>query len=103
MRDELARIAGVGDVTLSARANTPCASGSTPSSIAARGMTAEEVVAARCSAQNMQVAGGAARPAAAADMGAFQLSCSTQGRLLEPSEFENIIVKTRRRRPRRAR
>ena len=95
----------------SARANTRCASGSTPSASPLRGMTADEVVGA-LRAQNVQVAGGALGQPPQPNMGAFQMSLQLKGRLLQPSEFENIVLKTgadgRRRapqgrRPRRAR
>jgi HAE1 family hydrophobic/amphiphilic exporter-1 len=56
-------------------------------------MTADEVLSA-LRAQNVQVAGGALGQPPQQNMGAFQLSLQLKGRLLEPSEFENIVLKT---------
>ena len=64
-----------------------------PDKLAARGMTAGDVVAA-IREQNVQVAagiiGGPPLPAGAND---FQYTVSTQGRLTDPKQFEDIIVK----------
>ena len=56
-------------------------------------MTADEVLAA-LRAQNLQVAGGALGQPPQPDMGAFQLSLQLKGRLLDPGEFANIVLKT---------
>ncbi|WP_149807338.1 efflux RND transporter permease subunit, partial [Salmonella enterica] len=58
VRDELARLPGVGDVLgTGARASTPCASGWTRRKIANRGLTASDIVTA-LREQNVQVAAG---------------------------------------------
>jgi hydrophobe/amphiphile efflux-1 (HAE1) family protein len=93
IRDELARIKGVGDVTLFGSREYSMRVWLDPERIALRGMTADEVLAA-LRAQNVQVAGGALGQPPQPDMGAFQLSLQLKGRLLQPSEFENIVLKT---------
>ncbi len=93
IRDELARIKGVGDVTLFGSREYSMRIWLDPERIALRGMTADEVMAA-LRAQNVQVAGGALGQPPQTNMGAFQLSLQLKGRLLQPSEFENIVLKT---------
>jgi hydrophobe/amphiphile efflux-1 (HAE1) family protein len=91
--DELARIPGVGDVAIFGEREYSMRIWLDPERIALRGMTADEVLAA-LRAQNLQVAGGALGQPPQQDMGAFQLSLQLKGRLLEPSEFDNIVLKT---------
>src|SRR5262245_43860195 len=93
LRDELARIPGVGDVTLFGSREYSMRIWLDPERIALRGMTANEVLSA-LRAQNLQVAGGALGQPPQPDMGAFQLSLQLKGRLLDPSEFANIVLKT---------
>ncbi|KAB2942619.1 MAG: multidrug efflux RND transporter permease subunit [Hyphomicrobium sp.] len=93
VRDELARIPGVGEVSLFGAREYSMRIWLDPERIALRGMTADEVLAA-LRAQNLQVAGGALGQPPQPDMGAFQLSLQLKGRLLQPSEFENIVLKT---------
>ncbi len=76
----------------SARATTPCASGSIPTRWQSRNLTVGEVVAA-LQAQNIQVAAGRHQPAAGACPGAFQLNVETLGRLVDPQQFADIVVK----------
>ncbi len=91
--DELARIPGVGDVSIFGEREYSMRIWLDPERIALRGMTADEVMAA-LRAQNVQVAGGALGQPPQKNMGAFQLSLQLKGRLLDPSEFENIVLKT---------
>ncbi|CAN1722758.1 Efflux pump membrane transporter BepE [Hyphomicrobium sp. 1Nfss2.1] len=93
IRDELARIKGVGDVTLFGSREYSMRIWLDPERIALRGMTADEVLAA-LRAQNVQVAGGALGQPPQQNMGAFQLSLQLKGRLLQPTEFEDIVLKT---------
>ena len=93
VRDELARIPGVGDVSIFGSREYSMRVWLDPERIALRGMTANEVLSA-LRAQNLQVAGGALGQPPQQEMGAFQLSLQLKGRLLEPSEFENIVLKT---------
>jgi len=91
--DELARIPGVGDVSIFGEREYSMRIWLDPERIALRGMTADEVLEA-LRAQNLQVAGGALGQPPQEHMGAFQLSLQLKGRLLDPSEFENIVLKT---------
>lgn len=91
--DELARIPGVGDVTLFGEREYSMRVWLDPERIALRGMTADEVLAA-LRTQNLQVAGGALGQPPQPNMGAFQLSLQLKGRLLEADEFEDIVLKT---------
>ena len=93
VRDELARIPGVGDVSIFGSREYSMRVWLDPERIALRGMTADEVLSA-LRAQNLQVAGGALGQPPQKEMGAFQLSLQLKGRLLEPSEFEDIVLKT---------
>ena len=63
-----------------------------PAKIAARGMTAGDVVAA-LRAANLQVAAGSINQPPANSSGAFELSVQTLGRLSAPEQFENIVVR----------
>ena len=56
-------------------------------------MTAGEVVAALRS-QNVQVASGVLNQPPVPVQGAFQLNIETQGRLIDPRQFGNIVVRT---------
>jgi hydrophobe/amphiphile efflux-1 (HAE1) family protein len=93
VRDELARIPGVGDVSMFGSREYSMRVWLDPERIALRGMTANEVLSA-LRAQNIQVAGGALGQPPQRDMGAFQLSLQLKGRLLDASEFENIVLKS---------
>jgi len=93
VKDELARIPGVGDVTLFGSREYSMRVWLDPERIALRGMTADEVIAA-LRAQNVQVAGGSLGQPPQPNMGAFQTSLQLKGRLLQPTEFENIVLKT---------
>src|SRR5688572_7922339 len=93
VKDELARIPGVGDVTLFGSREYSMRVWLDPERIALRGMTADEVMSA-LRAQNLQVAGGALGQPPQPNMGAFQMSLQLKGRLLQPAEFENIVLKT---------
>src|SRR3546814_19101675 len=61
--------------------------------MAARILAAGEVVEA-LRANNLQIASGALNQQPVPMSGAFQLSVETVGRLLDPQEFADIVVKT---------
>ncbi|QQE91110.1 efflux RND transporter permease subunit [Azotobacter chroococcum] len=93
VKDELARLDGVGDVQLFGLGNYSLRVWLDPHRVASRGLTAMDVVNA-IREQNRQVAAGSlGAPPAPGDTG-FQLSINTQGRLVSEEEFENIIVRT---------
>ena len=92
VKDELARLPGVGDVQLFGMGNYSLRVWLDPNKVASRGLTATDVVNA-IREQNRQVAAGAlgAPPSDAGN--SFQLSINTQGRLVTEEEFENIIIR----------
>jgi hydrophobe/amphiphile efflux-1 (HAE1) family protein len=93
VRDIMARVKGVGNVTLFGVREYSMRAWLDPAKISSLGMTATEVVFA-LQQQNIQVAGGAlAQPPVANDQ-AFQTSLQLRGRLARPEEFGEIVVKT---------
>jgi hydrophobe/amphiphile efflux-1 (HAE1) family protein len=92
VKDVLTRIDGVGDVNVFGARDYAMRVWLDPAQIAARGLTAGEVVAA-LRASNLQVAAGAINQAPASSPGAFTLSVKTLGRLSAPEEFGNIVVR----------
>ena len=93
VKDELARLGGVGDVQLFGMGDYSLRVWLDPNKTASRNLTATDVVTA-IREQNRQVAAGAlgAQPAPTAT--AFQLSVNTQGRLVTEEEFENIVIRS---------
>ena len=93
VRDELARLQGVGDVQLLGSGDYSMRLWLNPERIAALGMTAKEVVAA-VREQNVQVSAGqlGAPPNPAGSD--FLLSINAQGRLTTEKEFGDIIIKS---------
>lgn len=93
IRDELSRVKGVGEVTVFGTANYSMRIWLDPQKLKARAMTTSDVVSA-LQEQNVQVAAGQiGQPPNSAGTD-FQLTVSVLGRLSEPSQFENIIVKS---------
>ncbi|NWL76885.1 multidrug efflux RND transporter permease subunit [Pseudomonas taiwanensis] len=93
VKDELARLDGVGDVQLFGMGDYSLRVWLDPNKVASRNLTATDVVNA-IREQNRQVAAGAlgAPPSNAGN--SFQLSINTQGRLVTEEEFENIIIRS---------
>ena len=91
--DVLKRIEGVGDVQVFGAREYGMRIWLDPDKIAARDLTGPEVVAAVRS-QNLQVASGVVNQPPTPDPGAFQMNLETLGRLVEPRQFSNIVVKT---------
>ena len=93
VRDVLARIDGVGDVRVFGARDYAMRIWLDPDKVAARGLTAGEVVAA-LRAQNVQVASGVLNQPPVPTPGAFQLNVETLGRLTDPKQFANVVVRT---------
>ena len=91
--DRLARIEGVGQATLFAERAYSMRIWLDPELIAARGMTAGEVVQA-LRVNNVQVASGVINRLPVPKPSAYEVAVQTQGRLTDPEQFENIIIKT---------
>src|SRR5947209_4662796 len=93
VRDALRRLEGVGDVNLFGLREYSMRVWLDPGRLASRNIATSDVVQA-LREQNVQVASGAVGQAPVPAGHAFQLPVTTLGRLREPEEFENIIVKT---------
>ncbi|MCM2464582.1 efflux RND transporter permease subunit [Pseudomonas sp. CG7] len=93
IKDELARLGGVGDVQLFGMGDYSLRVWLDPNKTASRNLTATDVVTA-IREQNRQVAAGALGAPPAPNAQAFQLSINTQGRLVNEEEFENIIIRS---------
>src|SRR5205807_7711031 len=94
IRDELARLPGVGDLNVFGARDFSMRLWLNPNELAARNMTTGDVVTA-IQEQNVQVAagvvGGPPLPPGATQ---FQLTVNAQGRLTDPAQFADIIIKT---------
>ncbi|WP_311062108.1 multidrug efflux RND transporter permease subunit MexF [Pseudomonas aeruginosa] len=92
VKDELARLDGVGDVQLFGLGDYSLRVWLDPNKVASRNLTATDVVNA-IREQNRQVAAGTLGAPPAPSATSFQLSINTQGRLVTEEEFENIIIR----------
>lgn len=92
VRDELARLPGVADVVVWGAGEYAMRVWLDPAKVAARGLTADEIVSA-IREQNVAVAAGAIGQAPSADA-AFQIAVDTQGGLKTEEEFGAIVVRT---------
>src|SRR5437763_1754715 len=92
VRDDLQRVPGVGGVQIFGERKYAMRLWLDPDRLAGRGITAGEVVNA-LREQNVQVAAGqiGAQPTRANQQ--YQISVRAVGRLSEPAEFDNIILK----------
>jgi hydrophobic/amphiphilic exporter-1 (mainly G- bacteria), HAE1 family len=93
MKDELKRVPGVGDVIIFGERKYSMRLWLDPGRLAARRITAGDVVNA-LREQNVQVAAGSVGEAPARESQTYQISVRAAGRLQEAREFENIVVKT---------
>ena len=93
VKDELARLDGVGDVQVFGAGNYSMRVWLDPEKVASRGMTAGDVVQA-IREQNVQVAAGQLGAPPSPGATDFQLSINTKGRLSTEDDFRDIIIKT---------
>jgi hydrophobe/amphiphile efflux-1 (HAE1) family protein len=93
VRDVLARIEGVGSVNMFGAREYAMRVWLDPERIAMLNLTAEEVLLS-LRQQNVQVAGGAIGEPPIQATGAFQKPLQLRGRLREPEEFGQIILKS---------
>ena len=93
MRDDLLRIKGVGDVTFLGQQDYSMRIWLNPEKLASRNLTAGDVVNS-LKEQNVPVAAGRVGQPPVSEVLDFQYTLTTLGRLTEPSEFEQIVVKT---------
>jgi len=93
VRDRLARIDGAGEVRIFGSREFAMRIWIDPGRAAALDLTAGEIVQA-LRAQNVQVAAGTLGQPPSASADAFQLNVRTQGRLTEPEQFSDIVIRT---------
>jgi HAE1 family hydrophobic/amphiphilic exporter-1 len=92
IKDVLARTDGVGNVTIFGAKDFGMRVWIDPAKLKARGLTTDEVVMA-LREQNVQVAAGQIGAPPIATGQNFQYNITTLGRLADPEQFENIILK----------
>ena len=93
VRDELLRLNGVGDLTIFGERQYSLRVWLDPEKLASFGLTAGDVTRA-IQEQNIQVSGGALGQEPTPSNGAFQITVTTQGRLEDPRQFRQIIVRS---------
>jgi hydrophobe/amphiphile efflux-1 (HAE1) family protein len=91
IRDQLLRLDGIGDIQIFGARDYSMRLWLDPDKISNLGMTAGDVLAA-IRAQNLQITGGQLAGPPIADR-AFQPNLTFTGRLKDPSQFEDIVVK----------
>ncbi|QGY29025.1 multidrug efflux RND transporter permease subunit OqxB [Pantoea cypripedii] len=93
VKDELARLPGVGQIQIFGAGEYAMRVWLDPNKVAARGLTASDVVSAM-QEQNVQVSAGQLGAEPLKKESDFLLSINTQGRLENEQQFGNIILKT---------
>ncbi|QEH34230.1 Efflux pump membrane transporter BepE [Aquisphaera giovannonii] len=93
LRDELARLDGVGDITYIGQRNYSMRVWLDPQKMTFRGLTSSDIVAA-IEQQNIQVAAGQLGQPPVDTGQAFQFTITTKGRLSEAEDFSDMILKT---------
>src|SRR5262249_31126573 len=92
IKDELGRLPGVAGITYLGQRDYSMRAWLDPDKLAALGLTAMDVVSA-ISAQNLQVAAGQIGQQPVPRGQQFQLTINTLGRLTDPEQFADIILK----------
>jgi multidrug efflux pump len=92
VKEELARVPGVGDISMFGQKDYSVRIWVDPEKLASRNMTAGDVVAA-VREQNIPVATGQVGQPPVGQGQAMQMTLATKGRLVDPEEFADIIVK----------
>src|SRR6185312_13943994 len=92
IKDALTRVDGVGSLIVFGSRDYAMRIWLDPDRLQSLGMTAGDVVNA-LQAQNVQVASGTLNQPPVDHPGAFQIAVQTLGRLANPDEFSNIVVK----------
>ncbi|HMF19016.1 MAG TPA: multidrug efflux RND transporter permease subunit, partial [Gemmataceae bacterium] len=93
LKDELSRVPGVGDINYLGQRDYSMRVWLDPEKLAYRGLTTADVTGA-IEAQNVQVAAGQIGQPPAPPGQSFQFTISTMGRLRQPEEFADMILKT---------
>ena len=93
IKDEIARLPGVGEVGVYGAGNYSMRIWLDTEKMANLNVSVSEIQKA-ITTQNIQVSAGALGQEPGPDKQRFQITLRTKGRLLEPKEFENIIVRS---------
>ena len=94
IKDEIARLPGVGDVFIFGARDYSMRLWLNPEKMASRNITAGDLVNS-IREQNVQVAAGVVGgPPLPKGVAPFQYTVNAQGRLVDPKQFSEIIVKT---------
>jgi multidrug efflux pump len=93
VKDELARLDGVGDVQVFGAGQFSMRVWLDPEKVASRGLTADDVVKA-IREQNIQVAAGQLGAPPLPSATEFQVAINAKGRLTTEEDFRSIIIKT---------
>jgi multidrug efflux pump len=93
LRDELAKLEGVGDVAQLGQMDYSMRVWLDPDRMAARGLTAVDIVQS-LREQNVQVAAGSLGREPTLPGNAFEYSLTTLGRLTDPEQFGAIVIRT---------
>ncbi|HEY9649229.1 MAG TPA: efflux RND transporter permease subunit, partial [Coleofasciculaceae cyanobacterium] len=91
--DALKRLEGVGDVRIFGERKYAMRIWLDPNELASRGLTSQDVVSA-LREQNLQVGAGGIGQQPAPDGQMYQLSLRAVSRLTDPSQFEDVVLKT---------
>ena len=92
IKDALKRVPGVGDVIIFGERKYAMRLWLDPSRLAARGLTALDVTNALAE-QNVEVAAGQLGQQPSDSKQAFQMAVRAVGRLTDPKQFDNIVIK----------
>jgi hydrophobe/amphiphile efflux-1 (HAE1) family protein len=92
IKDSLTRVEGVGSITVFGSRDYSMRVWLDPARLQSLGMTAADVVTA-LQGQNVQVASGILNQPPVNQPGAFQIAVRTLGRLADPEQFANVVVK----------
>jgi len=92
IKDTLIRVGGIGNVTVFGSRDYSMRVWLDPDRLQSLGLTANDVVLA-LQGQNIQVASGVLNQPPVEQPRAFQVSVQTLGRLANPDEFSNVVVK----------
>jgi multidrug efflux pump len=93
LKDELARLPGISEVIVFGQRDYSMRIWVDPEKMAARNLTATDLVNA-VRDENSQVATGQVGQPPSGALQAIQIPLTTTGRLIEPEQFENIVVKS---------
>ena len=93
VRDAIKRVPGVADVQIFGERKYSMRLWLDPLKLASRGLTATDILNA-LQEQNIQVAAGEVGQPPSPSGQVYQISVRAVGRLVEPSQFDNIILKT---------